>query len=269
MANHAKTLTFVALASLAIVGCASLEDSLLYHPVKTGPSEHPALPPLQDIELRTADDVKIHARWYSHPDAAGAILYCPGNAGNLEGRGSLVRALHDALGESVLIFDYPGYGKSEGTPGEAGCYAAADAAYRWLVDNQHVPPDHIVLYGESLGGGVAVEQASRRACRALVLVRTFASIPAVAEARVSVSVGSLVRSRFDSVSRLGRCTQPVLIAQADADRLIPFEHGERLRAACGGPNEFYRLHGLDHNDPLPEPFYARLREFLRTRAPLD
>jgi hypothetical protein len=55
---------------------------------------------------------------------------------------------------------------------------------------------------------------------------------------------------------------------SDHDRLIPFEHGERLRAACGGPTEFYRLHDLDHNDPLPEPFYARLREFLRTRAPV-
>jgi fermentation-respiration switch protein FrsA (DUF1100 family) len=77
----------------------------------------------------------------------------------------------------------------------------------------------------------------------------------------------VVSERFDSVAKIGRCRQPVFIAQADRDRVIPFAQGERLRAACGGPVERYRLEGLDHNDPLPQDFFTRLREFLQNRAP--
>jgi pimeloyl-ACP methyl ester carboxylesterase len=259
---------FAVLPLVYVAGCTSLEDSLLFHPVATSPADwHAPLPPLQDLELRTADGNKIHARWCPHPNARGAVLYCPGNAGNLEGRTSAIRELCQALGESVLIFDYPGYGRSDGKPSEASCCAAADAACRWLVESKHIAADRIILYGESLGGGVAVEQASRGPHRALVLVRTFASIPAVAQAHFS-TIAVLATNRFDNIARLGQCKQPAFIAQADKDRIIPFEHGERLRAACAGPTEFHRLRDLDHNDPLPESFYASLRQFLRTRAPV-
>ncbi len=260
----------IVLASLSSPGCAALESSLLFHPVKTSPGEYQTPPPpLQDVELHMADGTMIQARWCPRPQAQGAVLYCPGNAGNLDGRVMLVRELGQALGESVLIFDYPGYGRSEGKPSEAGCYAAADAAYRWLVENAHIPAAHIILYGESLGGGVAVEQASRHPHRALVLVRTFASIPEVATVHFSPSAAALVVNRFDSIGRIGQCKRPTFIAHGDRDRLIPFEHGERLHATCGGPAEFFRLQGLDHNDPLPSEFFERLRRFLRTQAPID
>jgi uncharacterized protein len=255
-------------AIVHVSGCASLERSLLYHPVSIAPDQYEAPPPpLEDVELRTNDGTMIHARWSPHPTASGAVLYCPGNAGNLEYRAQPVRELRAALGESVLIFDYPGFGRSAGQPSETGCYAAADAAYRWLVENRKIPPERIVLYGESLGGGVAVEQASRHPHRALVLVRTFASIPDVVQSHGFSSARSLVTNRFDSLTRIRQCKGPVFIAHGDQDTLIPLEHGERLRAACGGPAEFYRLEGLGHNDPLPKAFHARLREFLQATAP--
>jgi fermentation-respiration switch protein FrsA (DUF1100 family) len=268
--RRAQFIMLVLLAVISPGGCASVESGLLFHPVRTAPDACQAPPPpIRDIELRTEDGLKIHARWCPHPQAQGAVLYCPGNAGNLDGRAMLVRELHQALGESVLIFDYPGYGRSEGTASEAGCYAAADAAYRWLVDSARIPPSRIILYGESLGGSVAVEHASRRPHRALVLVRTFASIPDVAAAHLFPSAGSLVTNRFDSIGRIGNCRRPTFIAQADRDRLIPFDHGRRLHAACGGLAEFFRLDGLDHNDPLPASFYSRLQTFLQTNAPIE
>jgi fermentation-respiration switch protein FrsA (DUF1100 family) len=168
----------------------------------------------------------------------------------------------------VLIFDYPGYGRSEGKPSEAGCYAAAHAAYQWLVAEQNIPADQIVIYGESLGGAVGIELASRVPHRALVLARTFASLPDVAQAHFSAPVSSLASQRFDSVSRIERCPRPIFIAQADRDRVIPYHQGERLRDACRGKVELHRLRGLDHNDPLPLEFYTRLRDFLQTEAPL-
>jgi pimeloyl-ACP methyl ester carboxylesterase len=267
MIGRSVAVLLTLLLGLGLPGCAPVEQALLFHPLKSSPADYePPPPPIQDLALRTADGLKIHARWCPCPGAKGAILFCPGNAGNLDYRALPIRILQRELGESVLIFDYPGYGRSEGQPSEAGCCAAADAAWNWLVEAGGIAPERIILFGESLGGGVAVEQASRRPHRALVLARTFASVPAMAEARIAAFAGPLVTNRFDNESRLQSCTRPVFIAQADQDRVIPFAHGERLRAACTGPAELYRLHGLDHNDLLPDGFYAALREFLQTRA---
>jgi fermentation-respiration switch protein FrsA (DUF1100 family) len=265
-----KALLIMAVAAVlgSANGCVSLENKLLYYPTRCSKDRYEPPPaPVQDIELHTADGIRIHGRWCPHRKARGAVLYCHGNAGNIDGRAGAVRELWQALGESVLIFDYPGYGYSEGQPSEAGCYAAAEAAYDWLTRVQKISPERVLIYGESLGGGVAVDLASRRPHRALVLVRTFTSVTDVAQAQFPLlPVRLLMTSRFDSLGKIGQCTQPVFIAQADGDHLVPFSQGVKLRAACGRTTEFYQLRGLDHNDPLPIEFYAALRRFVETRV---
>jgi len=253
-----------AILALWCCGCQALENRLVFHPTPSDPGTARSLPaPLEDVELRTADGVKIHARWCPHPHAKGALLYCPGNAGNLEGRGKVMRDCWASLDRSVLIFDYPGYGRSEGTPSEAGCYAAAHRAYEWLTHVKGIGPETIVIAGESLGGGVAVELASKRPHQALVLIRTFASIPDVAREKVVLSsASSIMVNRFESLKRIPECKAPIFIAHGDNDRLIPLAHGERLRDACTAPVRFHRLDGLGHNDPLPASFFAELRGFL-------
>ena len=174
-----------------------------------------------------------------------------------------MRDFWESLDRSVLIFDYPGYGRSEGKPSEAGCYASAEAAYDWLTRVQRIAPERIVIAGESLGGGVAVDLASRRRHQALVLIRTYTSIPEVARQNVVLSSApAIMVNRFDSLKKLPLCGSPVLIAQADQDRLMPFAHGEQLRDACRGQARLVRLQGLDHNDPLPATFFVELRGFL-------
>jgi fermentation-respiration switch protein FrsA (DUF1100 family) len=216
-----------------------------------------------DVALETPNQVAIQARWYPQPGSTGAILYCPGNAGNLQGRAALVQDLWVNLGQSVLIFDYPGFGKSGGAPTEAGCYEAADAAYQWLVREAKMPPERILLYGESLGGGVAVDLATKRPHAALVLVRTFTSLPDVADYQLPVLPSSLIMTnRFDSVSKIGKCPKPVFIAQAELDKIIPVRQGEQLRRACQSPSQLFVLRGVGHNDPLPTDFYPALRAFL-------
>lgn len=250
---------------LLTAGCESLENRFIYHPAVTDPRAVGQLPaPLQDVELRTADGVKIHARWCPHPQSRDVLLYCPGNAGNLEQRGRLMREFWESLDRSVLIFDYPGYGRSEGKPSEAGCYASAEAAYDWLTRVQQIAPERIVIAGESLGGGVAVDLASKRPHQALVLIRTYTSIPEVARQNVVLSSApAIMVNRFDSLKKMPLCGSPILIAQADKDRLMPFAQGEQLRDACKTPARLYRLRGLDHNDPLPAAFFVELRGFLK------
>jgi fermentation-respiration switch protein FrsA (DUF1100 family) len=250
------------LASLA--GCETLENRFVYHPMRTDPKAvTSSVPPLQDVELRTADGVKIHARWCPHPQSRGVLLYCHGNAGNLEHCGKVMRDFWESLDRSVLVFDYPGYGRSEGKPSEAGCYAAAEAVYDWLTRVQGIAPERIVICGESLGGGVAVDLASRKPHQALLLIRTFTSIPDVAKEKVVLSSApNIMVNRFDSLKKISSCRSPIFLAQANRDQLIPFGHGEQLRDACTAPVRLHRLQGMDHNDPLPASFFQSVREFL-------
>jgi hypothetical protein len=255
---------------LLCTGCLSVENALVYQP---GIGELLYLappPPIQDVELKLADGTRIHARWAPHAHGRDVVLFCHGNGGNVEGWGSSVRDIHQQMQASVLIFDYPGYGHSTGQPSEAGCYAAAEAAYHWLTETQKLPPDRILLWGESLGGAVAVELAVRKPHRALVLVRTFTSLPEVADDQFPLLPCSLLMAnRFDSLSRIGQCRSPVFIASAAKDRLMQLRHGQRLYAACTGPAEWNVLRGVGHNDPLPGAFYAALRQFLATKAPAE
>jgi fermentation-respiration switch protein FrsA (DUF1100 family) len=242
----------------------ALENWLVYYPVLA--SKEWIAPPnnrVQDIELESADGTRIHAWWCPVEGAKGAVLYCHGNAGNLSQRSGSIAALQKALKESVLIFDYPGYGKSGGKPSEAGCYAAGDAAYQWLVDKQHIPADRILLYGGSMGGGVAVDLAARKPCRALILFKTFTTMPDVA-ARLYpwLPVRWVMRNRFDNLGKIGKCHRPVFIAQATADQLVPFAQGQRLYEAANNPKYFFPLDGADHNDPVPATIFPALLEFL-------
>jgi uncharacterized protein len=221
---------------------------------------------VEDVELTSADGTRIHA-WWSAPAGwqprHGAVLYCHGNAGNLSHRGEGLRRWQDLLDLAVLIFDYPGYGRSGGRPTEAGCYQAADAAYEWLTGVRGVPGDRVVLYGGSLGGAVAVDLAARRPHRALVLVSTFSSLGEMARLQFpGLPTRWLVRGAWDSLGKIARCRRPVFIAHGTADRVVPFRHGEALHAAAPGPRQFFPMRGYDHNHSPGPDFYAALREFL-------
>jgi uncharacterized protein len=128
----------------------------------------------------------------------------------------------------------------------------------------------VVLYGESLGGGVAVELATRRDHRGLVLVKTFTSVPDIARLMVPgwVPVNRIVRTRFDNLAKIGGCRRPVFVAHGTADEVVPFSHGERLFQAAKPPKAFFRMPGITHNEPMPDEFLPELRAFLDRESPL-
>ncbi len=243
-----------------------LENWLLFHPIRA--SEEWLSPPngrVQDAELQTADGTLIHAWWCPTEDwepAQGAMLYCHGNAGNLSHRATAIARWQRELGESILIFDYPGYGRSQGKPSEAGCYAAGDAAYDWLTQTKKVPPERLLIYGGSLGGGVAVDLASRRPHRGLVLTKTFTSIPDAAQHLYPwLPARWLARNQFNNLEKIGRCTQPVFIAHGTTDGLVPFSHGQRLFAAASEPKYFLTMTDIGHDEAVSSDF-STLRTFL-------
>jgi fermentation-respiration switch protein FrsA (DUF1100 family) len=243
-----------------------LENRLLFHPVRADKEwQPPPNPRVEDISL-PAEGVTIHAWWCPPRDwepARGAMLYCHGNAGNLSHRADAIADWQNERGEAVLIFDYPGYGRSEGKPSEAGCYAAAEAAHDWLIENQHVPPERLILLGRSLGAAVATHLAVERPHRALVLISPFTSVPDMAQTQFPWLPGRwLVRNRFDNLARIGDCRQPLFIAHGTDDGLVPFAQGESLFAAANEPKHLYPMTSMGHNARLGPEFYRRLRDFL-------
>lgn len=243
-----------------------IENRLVFYPVAATEAWNPAPDPaIQDVYFAAPEGRRIHAWWLPRRPDAPVLLLFPGQAGNLSGRGQTLMKIADRLGSSVMIFDYPGYGKSEGKPNEPNCYDAAEGAIRWLRDVQGVPTEQVTFYGESLGGGVATELARRHSCRALILVKTFTSLPATAKMHYPwLPVHWLMSNRFDNLSKLPDVRCPVFVASATQDRVVPYAHGELLFVAANEPRHFFRDEGSDHNDPLPDAFWDELAAFLQS-----
>lgn len=230
----------------------------------------------EDVELVSADGTKLHGWWCPGPDdnqkhangAPSAILFLHGNAGNLSHRAYSILEWQHFQHLPAFIVDYPGYGRSQGKPSEKGCYDAAFAAYDWLINVKKVPPERILLYGDSLGGGVAMEVALARPHHALIIVRSFTSIVDMAKMMFPfLPVADLILHRFDNAAKIVYCQHPIFIAHGDCDRLVPFDHGEQLFALAPQPKRFFRMRGCDHNDALGEDFHLALRDFLREIQP--
>jgi fermentation-respiration switch protein FrsA (DUF1100 family) len=266
LASRIAFLAYLYLGVLLVL--LALENRFIFVPATAARDWQP--PPadlnIQDVELTSAEGTRIHAWWMTPRDwrpEQGALLYCHGNAGNLSHRGEVLRRWRDLMHLAVLIFDYPGYGRSEGRPTEAGCYAAGDVAYDWLISVAKVPGERIVLYGGSLGGAIATDLAVRWPHRALVLVSAFSSLPDMAQRQFPwLPARWLVRNRFDNLRKIAACHRPVFLAHGTADRVVPFAQGELLFAAANEPKQFFPMRGYDHNHTPGPDFYEALRQFL-------
>lgn len=246
-----------------------LETSLIFFPSKYPQGDwKPMIDGLEEIDFLSTDGTKLHG-WYlpgENPDTV--ILFCHGNAGNITNRAYPANRLRETLNASVFVFDYRGYGKSEGRPNERGVLADARAARDWLAQRERIEPDEIVLLGRSLGGAVAVDLAAKDGAKMLILQSTFTSIPDVAALHYPLlPVRWILRTKLDSLSKIDSYKGPVFSSHGDADRIVPYELGKRLYDAAPGEKEFMTLEGLDHNDPQPNAYYEVLGNFLENSRP--
>jgi len=217
--------------------------------------------PYEDVVLRTSDGKQLNAWWIPADKPRGAVLLFHGNAGNISHRIEYA-LMFRRLGYSTLLVDYRGYGRSTGTPTEAGTYIDADTAWRWLTTTRGVPERDIVLFGESLGGGVASWLAARHPVRALVLASTFTSaVDLGAELYSFLPVRLVSRVRYETLRRLHDVRAPVLVIHSPDDDVIPFRHGRRLFDAALEPKAMLQIAG-GHNDG----FVFRREEWVATLA---
>ncbi len=227
-----------------VAGC---EKYFIFHPEKDVASTPKDINiAYESVFFTTEDSVKISAWMVPSPNERATVIFCHGNAGNISHRLNTVRILHQ-LELSVLIFDYRGYGNSEGSPSVEGTYKDVDAAYKYLTIEKKVDPKRIIAWGRSLGGAVAAWLVRNKEARLLVLESTFTSAADIAEDFMPAAPTSLVFG--DSYNTKGiikdiKC--PALIIHSPRDDIIPFKHGKKLFELANEPKEFLEISGL-HN----------------------
>ncbi len=201
----------------------------------------------ESVTLTTEDGVSLDAWFIPYTAGRGTLLFLHGNAGNISHRLDSLRLFHE-LGLAVLILDYRGYGESGGTPSEAGTYRDAMAAWRYLIGQRKIAAERIVLFGRSLGAGIAAELATRTRPGALIMESAFTSVPDMAATLYPwLPVRLLSRYRYDAREQLASINCPLLVAHSRDDEIIPFTHGQRLFEHAREPKQFLELRG-GHND---------------------
>jgi len=229
------------------------EHHQVYHPARDMIATGAELGrPFDNVWFEARDGINLNAWFFpaeiKQPVARFVALVCHGNAGNISTRLELSAALLET-GLNVFLFDYRGYGRSQGRPSEEGTYLDAEAAYDWLVDRGFAGRD-IFAFGESLGGGIASELALREPIGGLILQSTYTSITDVgAELFPWLPVRWLGRIKYDTHARLPRIKVPLLVMHSREDGLIGFPHAEKNFAAANEPKMFWEITG-EHNQFL-------------------
>lgn len=246
---------------LALAGLSWLEPRLVYFPTPLAGAHYATTPadmgiPFERLELTTPDGTNIVSWLLVHETSDDNsdqnsdtprpyVMYFHGNGSNLPGYLALCAVLYE-LGANVLMLEYRGYGESSGSPSEQGLYQDATTAYEALLA-RGVSANQIVLYGFSLGTGVATYLASQVEVAGVMLEAPFTSLPAAARAAYGPLTPTwLMRNRFDSLERINRIDAPLMVMHAPGDRVIPFVQGKQLFDAAHAPKTFVTFSG-DHN----------------------
>lgn len=240
---------------LGLIGLALYSDHLLYYP----PTPSSYGPNSNILQLRAEDGTSIAAAYFPNDKATFTILFSHGNAEDLGTANDTFEYLRSG-GFAVFAYDYPGYGLSGGKPSESGLYRAEEAAYEYLVQQLHLPPQRIIVYGRSLGAAPAIYLASRKPVAGLVSDSGFASA-----FRVLTHVPLLPWDKFRNIDRISQVHCPVLIMQGMQDTVIPTEHGRMLFARANPPKYSYWVPNAGHNEViLAEHYLDTIQQFAAT-----
>lgn len=226
--------------------------------------------PAEDVRFSTSDGIQLHGWFFPAAERKGALLFLHGNAGNIADRIDNAVGL-TLIGMDVLLFDYRGYGRSQGSPDERGVFLDARAALQWLRAVKQVSPDELFIFGRSLGGAVAVDLAVEHPPKALVLESTFCSVKDMARGIFPYMLFTpFLPNHFDSLSKIPRLKCPLLSIHGTADRVVPYSQGRKLFAAAPEPKRFHPLAGADHNNPYggdESAYFATLARFFEEHSP--
>lgn len=245
------------------------QPRLVYFPMKAMAATPAAIGlGYEDVILETAAGTPVHGWYLPGREHARTLLFLHGNAGNISHRLDSLRLFHE-LGLNVLIIDYSGFGQSGGKPGEQQTYEDARLAWRHLTGARGVAPERIVVFGRSLGAGVAAWLATEESPGALILESAFTSVPALARKYYPIfPVHWLARIRYDIASRLPGVACPVLIVHSRDDEIVPIDHGRALFEIARDPKSLLEIRG-SHNAGFMMSGHSYVNGLARFLAGLD
>lgn len=244
-----------------------MQDRILYYPER-----EVVQTPLdigveyEEVTLQTNDNVTISGWYIPAKHERGVLLFCHGNAGNISHRLASISIFHN-VGLSVMIFDYRGYGKSEGNPSEKGTYLDAEAAWDYLVDMKQKSPERIIVFGRSLGAAVATDIALKKIPACLILESSFLSVPEMGKEHYPwIPVKYLSKYHYSTRDKIQSITCPKLIIHSPDDEIVPFEHGKSIFEKAVQPKEFLQIKG-GHNEGFlisGDSYIEGLKRFVNT-----
>ena len=240
----------VLLIAYLVLGCTLyfMQPTFLYSPVREIPYTPDELGlDFENVIFRNSDGLKLTGWYIPAHGSELTVLFCHGNGGNMMHCLDSINIFYD-LGLNCFIFDYCGYGGSQGNPSEEGTYHDADAAYKWLTEEKKVSPDNIIIFGRSLGGSIAAHLAGTVKAKALIIESAFTSYVDIGKKFYPyMPVRWFARFKYTTIDYIRKVHCPVMIIHSRYDEVVPFEFGLELYEAANGPKEFVEIFG-SHND---------------------
>jgi len=237
---------------LTIIG-GFFTDSIIFQPPSPGYRDDASV-----LKLTSADGARISAKYFPNENATFTLLFSHGNGEDMGNDAPFLEAVRDA-GFAVFAYDYQGYGTSEGQPFEGHLYEDNEAAYNYLTNDLHVPPNRIIAWGHSLGAAAAVDLAAKRPVAGLVMESAFTSA-----FRVLTRYALLPFDKFPNLAKIRNVHCPVLVIHGKRDGIISFYHGQTLFAAANEPKVSYWVDRAGHNDIAAvagSGYFEQLRKF--------
>lgn len=243
------------------------QRELLYHPGRNSHElDYYNLKGAKEISLVTKDNIKIQA-WYKEPLAQGFMtIFFPGNAGSLEDRVDKLRIL-DELGDGYLIISWRGFGKSQGIPNKLGLINDAESAVNFVLEKGY-DLKKIIIIGESLGTGIAVEMAIKHHFKGLFLITPYTSIADRAgELYPFLPTQLLTKDNFKVLDNIDKINQPLLIMHGTADKVVPYSHSQKIFAKAKDPKDFITYIDAGHNDYDARDAFAKMQNYFKELEP--
>lgn len=261
-----STLFRIVLTVIVVVGAIIyfFQERVIFYPSKLPADFKFNFKNTSTEKVLTVGKSDIHSLYFEAKDAPGVIVYFHGNAGSLEGWGELASDFVDQTGWNIWMVDYPGYGKSTGhITSESQLHSVADAVFAEAIKLN--PGKKVVIYGRSLGSGMATALAAKENVDGVVLETPFYNVEAMAKNIFPFVPGFLVRYKLASNESMKHIKAPIMVIHGTADEIVPFDQGKRLYDEHQGPKTFVEIKGGDHNslDSTVE-FWPAVIQFLKS-----
>ena len=240
------------------------QRSLLYHPTENNYSGDQLTVPIDKVRIKTDDNIELLS-WYHDKDIQNykTILFLHGNAGSLENRIHKINHFNE-MEINFLIISWRGFSGNEGKPTEEGLYKDAKSAVKWLI-NKGVKKENIIIYGESLGTGVATEISQNESFAGIILESPFTSMVAAGKSKYPIfPIGLLLKDKYESDKKIKNIKSPVLVMHGEADTIVPFWMGKKIYELANDPKYYYFPEYDDHMMEYNDKLINTLKSFIKS-----